>query len=172
MSLSMELGMPAKRGKRTLRRKRSAISYNNTLQNTRDPSEQSVYAEFGRRLQARMIELGWNQSELARRASACLPKAAPGQKQGKEFIRDRVSHYVRGVRMPRPEGLAALAKALGVQPADLVPAGGVPYAGKAPAAFEMKTESPGRVMLRVNRAMSTRTATKISALIAEEDKRG
>lgn len=160
-----------KRVKRQLRPKRGAIAFNNTLQNARSPAEQSVYAEFGRRLQSRMIELGWNQSELARRASAYLPKPAPGQKQGHEFIRDRISHYVRGVRMPRPEGLAVLAKALGVQPADLVPPGGVPYAGKTPPSFELRTEGPGRVMLRVNRVMTLRTATKISALIDEEDRR-
>lgn len=151
------------------RHKRRSLAHNNTLQNTREPAEQSVYAEFGRRLQARMIELGWNQSELARRATACMAKGI-GATSRKEFIRDRISHYVRGIRMPRPEGLAVLAKALGVQPADLVPPGGVPYAGKTPPAFEMRTAEEGRVLLRLNRTMSMKTAVKISALLAEEDK--
>jgi len=105
---------------------RRAIGHYNTLNENRSDADQAVYAEFGRRLQARMIQLGWNQSELSRRATECLPRTAKGQVQGHTLGRDRISSYIRGKYLPRPEGLEAIAKALQCKPVDLLPPGGVP----------------------------------------------
>jgi transcriptional regulator with XRE-family HTH domain len=151
---------------------RPAIGHFNTLFGEpvdSDGTAQSIKNEFARRLEARRIELGWNQSELARQASEYLPKPAKGQKQGHSVGRDQISHYSRGISLPRPEVLRALAKALGCEPRDLVPAG-VPST-VTPAAFRMVSIDGDRVQLTVNRVVSFETATKIVALLAEEDKR-
>jgi transcriptional regulator with XRE-family HTH domain len=105
---------------------RRAIGHYNTLNENRSHGERAVYAEFGRRLQARMIQLGWNQSELSRRATAYLPRATKGQVQGYALGRDRISSYVRGKYLPRPEALEAIAKALQCKASDLLPPEGVP----------------------------------------------
>lgn len=72
--------------------------------------------EFGRRLQRAMMNKGYSQSELARYAETHL---------GKHFGRDSVSQYIRGETLPNPQRLAALAKALGVDPEELLPSRGI-----------------------------------------------
>jgi transcriptional regulator with XRE-family HTH domain len=149
---------------------RRAIGHYNTLSENRSQGEQAVYAEFGRRLQARMIQLGWNQSELSRRATAYLPKAAKGQVQGHTLGRDRISSYVRGKYLPRPDALDAIAKALQCKPADLLPPGGVPSVIEEGPMMEMKSLDGKRVAIRLNRVVSQKTATAIMGLLNQEDK--
>lgn len=128
----------------------------------------AVKMEFARRLQAQMILKGWNQSELARRASALLPKPVKGQKRGASGIgRDSISHYMRGKMLPLPVYLDALAKALGVRPEDLMPTA-APGMIEAPP-FEMKGMPGGRMYLRINRTVSSSTAAKIMELLSKED---
>lgn len=150
---------------------RRAVAHYNIRQEVIPPEEitdANVKAEFARRLQAAMIEKGWNQSELARRANEHLPKPAKGQARGKEIGRDSISHYMRGKMMPLPTYLSALAKALGVEPSALLPAR-TPTAGPS-APYEMKGLPDGRVYLRVSRTLRQATALKIMALLAEEDR--
>lgn len=151
------------------RKPRNPISTYNTLNPhpTRPAAAQSAITEFARRLQAAMIQKGWSQSELARRATQQLPKPVPGQAQNRDLGRSRISHYVRGISLPRPEGLAAIARALGCAPADLLPPDAVPTA--VPAPFEMKAAADGRVSLRINRTVTLATATAIINLLAKED---
>lgn len=147
--------------------KRSAVSHYNTVQ--RDSASQMVFAEFARRLQAAMQAKGWNQSELARACEKHLPKASKGQIQNLNFGRDRISHYVRGVSLPRPESLAVIAKALGVEQDELMPPLGVPSAGGDRPAFQMQSAGDGRVFLSINRTMSMALAMQIAGLLNEED---
>src|SRR3546814_7487960 len=70
-----------------------------------------------------MIMNSWNQSDLARQASVFLSEKAGKRKN---MGRDSVSHYVRGINLPTPAHLWALAKALGCEPYDLVPSMGMP----------------------------------------------
>lgn len=152
--------------------KRAAISHYNTLNDavpTDDGAPQAIKNEFARRLEARRIELGWNQSELARRASDHLPRPVKGQKQGHRVGRDQISHYSRGVSLPRPEILRALAMALKCDPKDLMP-NAVPST-TAPAAFRMVAIEGDRVQLSVNRVVSMQTAMKIVGMLNEEDKK-
>lgn len=148
---------------------RRAIGHYNTLNENRSSGDKAVYAEFGRRLQARMIALGWNQSELSRRASAYLPKPAKGQVQGHSLGRDRISSYIRGKYLPRPDALEALAKALGCKPSDLLPPEGVPHVQEEGPLLEMHSIDGQRVALRINRVVTLRTATQIIALLEQED---
>lgn len=149
---------------------RRPIAHYNTLSENRSHGEQAVYQEFGRRLQARMIQLGWNQSELSRRATAYLPKATKGQVQGHTLGRDRISSYIRGKYLPRPEALDAIAKALQCKPADLLPPGGVPSVVEEGPMFEMKSLDGKRVHIRLNRVVTQKSATEIMAVLSREDK--
>jgi transcriptional regulator with XRE-family HTH domain len=72
--------------------------------------------EFGRRLASISRELGWNGSELARRATAQLPSGS-----GLEISRDHVSRYLSGQTVPQPLYVDALAAALGRRSTDLLP---------------------------------------------------
>lgn len=78
------------------------------------PIRRTIAEDFGRRLQRHLLRKGWNQSDLARQASLHMPG-------NKKVGRDSVSHYVRGMNVPGPGVLAALAKALGVEPNELLP---------------------------------------------------
>lgn len=150
---------------------RKGIMHYNVVQPPISPDEintENVKAEFARRLQAAMIEKGWNQSELARRANTHLPKPAKGQVRSKQIGRDSISHYMRGKMMPLPAYLDAIAKALGKQPTDLLPVR-VPTAGPA-SPFEMRGLPDGRVFLRISRTVRQDAAMKIMALLAEEDR--
>jgi transcriptional regulator with XRE-family HTH domain len=116
-----------------------------------------------------MIALGWNQSELSRRATEHLPKPAKGQAQGHSLGRDRISSYIRGKYLPRPEALEAIAKALGCKPSDLLPPETVPSVAEEGPLLEMRSIDGQRVALRINRVVSMATATKIFALLEQED---
>lgn len=119
---------------------------------------EAIKIDFAKRLQQALIEKGWNQSELARRAT--------GHLQGKGKIgRDKVSHYIRGVAIPRPVQLAAIAKALGKSPADLLPT--APTPGDRAPTVDMRQLEDGNVWLRINRATSMPTALKILSLLNE-----
>lgn len=149
---------------------RRPIAHYNTLSENRSQGEQAVYQEFGRRLQARMIQLGWNQTELSRRATDHLPKVAKGQVQGHTLGRDRISSYIRGKYLPRPEALAAIAKALRCKSADLLPPEGVPSVVEEGPMFEMRSVDGKRVHIRLNRVVTQKSATEIMAILDKEDR--
>lgn len=112
--------------------------------------------EFGRRLHKLMLERDWNQSDLARAA---------------DVGRDMVSSYINGKRFPTPTSLNKLAKALDVSRDELLPNGMMSALDDENPAIELKQAvgHPGKAWLRINRAMSFGTASKIVALIHEED---
>lgn len=147
---------------------RRAIGHYNNLSANRSQDDLAIYAEFGRRLEARMVQLGWNQSELSRRATAILPKPAKGQVQGHSLGRDRISSYIRGKYLPRPDALAALAAALKCRPEDLMPTG-VPSIVEPAPAMEMKSVDGHRVAIRINRVVSEKVATEIMTLLLSEN---
>ena len=120
----------------------------------------AVKAEFAARLQRRMADKGWNQSELARRASVHLENG--------EIGRDSVSIYMRGKSLPNPANLAALARALGCEPADLLPSRGVPSASSATPPLDARDLGDDRAWLRVNQAVRWSTAIQIMQLIRED----
>lgn len=122
---------------------------------------------FASRLAARMHAKGWNQSDLARACAKHIPPIKPGQRQAISLDRDMVSRYVRGLSVPGDVRLDILAKALECSREDLMPHGQGSGRGTA---FSMRDAGAGRVSLQINRTMSLLTATKIIALLAEEDK--
>jgi transcriptional regulator with XRE-family HTH domain len=116
-----------------------------------------VRQEFARRLQRAMIEKGWTQSELARRASSHTPD--------NRMIRDNVSKYIRGKVLPGPLHLNALAKALNKKPDELLPTRGTPAAGQENPPMDIRDLRDGNAWVRVNQALPWDTAMQIAKLL-------
>lgn len=112
--------------------------------------------EFARRLYKLMLDKGWRQADFARTAG--LPRNA-------------ISVYLRGASLPSPENLKALAKALGVDPDNLLPN----YKESAidrdnpQIDFRVSPANPKEAWLRINRLVTTSLAIKILGLIEAED---
>lgn len=124
--------------------------------------------EFARRLQALMLKKGWNQAELAKRAFGTITdKRGYETPQGK----DSVSGYLAAKRMPGPKKLALLAKALDVEPEELLPNALAAAADREHLSFSMRELAghSGKVWVTVDRLLPTSTAIKIAALINEAD---
>lgn len=113
-----------------------------------------ISIKFGERLQHYAAEKGWNQADLAREASKHLPK-------GKVFRRDNISLYTRGIQMPGDARLYALAKALGVQPTDLVPEA----ISQDTPPLAMKPLEGNNVWLQINQAVTMEMAMDIAAIL-------
>jgi transcriptional regulator with XRE-family HTH domain len=123
--------------------------------------KEDAKVEFSRRLQRMLMDKGWNQSELARRVQPFLPENV-------RIGRDMISNYIRGLHIPRPEQLEGLAKALGVEPTDLVPPYGIARDRPAPL-YSMVSSGPGTVWLKINQEVSTDTAMEIVRKIHDSD---
>lgn len=113
--------------------------------------------EFARRLYKRMVERGWTQSELSRQAG---------------LNRDAVSTYVRGVSFPTPVNLDRLAKALGVEPAALLPNIVNTAIERDTPELELKVSParPDEAYIRINRRVSMSVALQIFDLISKDTK--
>ncbi len=122
-----------------------------------DAPSDAVRAEFANRLQKAMVDKGWNQSELARRASDHLKEGKVG--------RDSVSGYIRGVTLPTPPKLAALALALGVEASYLVPARGTQSATQKNPPLDVRAIDEDTVWLRINQAVEWPVALQIMNLL-------
>jgi transcriptional regulator with XRE-family HTH domain len=132
-----------------------------------DGTPQSIKNEFARRLEKRRSELNMNQSEVAREASKHLPEPAKGKKQGRRIGRDQISHYSRGISLPRPETLRALAMALGCEPKDLMPKAAPSTA--VPPSFRIVETGDGKGRLTLDRILPLTTIMKIYQLLVEEE---
>jgi transcriptional regulator with XRE-family HTH domain len=112
--------------------------------------------EFGARLQRLMFSKGWNQSELARRA---------------ELRRDAVSTYIRGAAFPTPTNLHKLARALEVDPEELLPNYVEQAVGDAHPSIDIKVspQRPNEAWLKVDRRVSLETALAITQLLKDDE---
>lgn len=112
--------------------------------------------EFGRRLYKLMLDRGWNQSELGRRA---------------ELPRDAISVYIRGKSLPSPLNLAALARAFGVPETDLLPNQAESAMDEEHPAFELRASAGNANLawLRVNRLVTFSTGLKIAELLEQDN---
>lgn len=124
--------------------------------------------EFARRLQAAMLRRGMNQAALARRAFGTLT-----DKRGYEVPKgkDSLSGYLSGKRLPGPTKLAMLARALDMEPEELLPNALAAAADKEHLSFSMRELAghPGNVWVTLDRLLPTTVAVKIAAMIAEAD---
>ena len=121
-----------------------------------NPTGSMSKKQFGEKLRSLIVKKGWNQSELARRASVFLDK---------EMGRDNVSVYVNGKSLPGNTHLYALARALEIEPAELLPN----IAGSTNTGSTLKVTSiPGRpkvARLRVDQEVPFDQAVKIIQIL-------
>jgi transcriptional regulator with XRE-family HTH domain len=127
------------------------------------PNERDLLkAEFAKRLSKHLADKGWSQADLARAAEKYLPK-------GETFRRDNVSVYLNRTALPRQKQLVAIAKALGVTPADLLP--GVNTSGredtKMPYSMRPVDGEPGQAWLQVDMQVPMRKALAVLSLLDE-----
>jgi transcriptional regulator with XRE-family HTH domain len=115
-----------------------------------------VRAAFARRLLNARVKKGLNQSELARAAAI----------HSGTFGRDSISKYEKGLHLPTPIQLDALAKALNVPPSELLPQNPgiaeVMEPGMRPA---FRTIDDDTMWLRVNQAVPRELGMKIIAML-------
>jgi transcriptional regulator with XRE-family HTH domain len=117
-----------------------------------------IRAEFAKRLQAAMTKRGWTQSELSREAAKHSPD--------KKFGRDLISQYVRQRILPGPKHLHAMCKALGLEPADLLPVRAIGRGDREPLPpMRLQGAGDGRVLLQINQTVDTAVALKIVQLL-------
>ena len=102
-----------------------------------------------------MLDRGWNQSELARRA---------------DMGRDNVSGYINGKNLPGPKHLKALANALGVSPDELIKEYILSGLSMESPILEIKADPNDANMahVRIIQAMPMRVALNIAELITKE----
>ncbi len=120
----------------------------------------AIKADFAKRLQAEMERKGWNQSELARQASVHM--------KGGRVGRDSVSPYIRGKTLPGPLHLSGIAKALQVEPKDLIPNINMLSVDAKLPPIEVKDLGEGKAWLRVNKAVPWSVAVKVMQMVADE----
>jgi transcriptional regulator with XRE-family HTH domain len=135
----------------------------------RTPIEQAELDEFARRLTDLMARRGMSQSDLA---AAIWGRTEDTRGRNSARNRDRISHYVRGSQMPEPKTMVALAKVLGVEPADLNPALDRAAAGRVaePPLLTMVGGRPDLAVITINRMVPMRVAVQILSLLVELDR--
>lgn len=119
-----------------------------------ETSKSTAKLQFGKIIKKLILEKGWTQSELARRAG--LP-------------RDSVSVYVRGKSLPTPQSLHRLASALGVKAQELLPIENIDVSDTSPA-FEVKVtpNNPGMAWVRFNQQVSMSALAKITEILSND----
>lgn len=118
---------------------------------------------FSKHLLKEIVDRGWSQSELARRATTFMP-------DGKVVGRDSISKYIKAQFLPNPGHLKAIADALGLDPADLLddPRGQrLSEKMSAPAPLEIKQDDDGLVWLRVNEKVPLGVALDVARMVKE-----
>lgn len=111
---------------------------------------------FATKLEDLRSDRGWTQTELARRAS---------QFSEKEITRDRISKYAGGHSLPGRPHLLAIAKALGVDPAELLPSRVVRNQTRHP--LQATLRSDGMAELNINMFVPWELAVEIVKMIRE-----
>jgi transcriptional regulator with XRE-family HTH domain len=120
--------------------------------------------DFAKRLQDRLNDKGWTQSELARRMAPLLKESRIG--------RDNISKYVRGKVLPLPPALEAMAKVLGVESKDLLPTRATQGAADELSPLDVRDIGAGRVWLQVNQAVDWDVALDVMKRLREGSKGG
>jgi transcriptional regulator with XRE-family HTH domain len=113
--------------------------------------------DFAKRLQDRLNDKGWTQSELARRMAPKLKDRRIG--------RDNISKYVRGKVLPLPAALQAMAEVLGCEAKDLLPSRATQAVSDELSPLDVRDIGAGRVWLQVNQAVDWPIALKIMNLL-------
>jgi len=111
--------------------------------------------EFAKSLYEKMINKGWNQSQLARYSG---------------LNRDAISTYVRARSTPSPENLTKLSNALGCKPEELMANYFEAAAAEQPSKLELKEVhgEEGYMWLKVNMRVTKDVAAKVFWTLNEQ----
>lgn len=122
--------------------------------------------EFGRRLRLKLMQLGWSQSDLARRV---FGSTTSGEGYTVAKGRDRISYWISGKQIPKAENLQALAQALDMRPEDLVSADVAENINKNFPLLSMSTipNKSNMVHLQINVIVPAPIGVKIISIITE-----
>lgn len=132
------------------------------------PAELAVRKDFARKLQEACADRGWNGSELARQAAKHMAKGKLGK--------DMTSKYLRGIALPNPPALNALARALGKKPKDLLSPAAYGTSVEAFEAamrisrsdgdvLELQSATPGLTLLTLQMRLPVALAQQIYTLV-------
>lgn len=113
---------------------------------------------FAMRLNDAMSKKAWTQADLVREANNLLPKSAP-------ISRQLVSNYCRGKNLPHQHTLHAIAKALKLDPAILLPEGEASWIGGERMVIRTVGDEPNLVHLHINARVDQKTALQVMGLI-------
>lgn len=129
-----------------------------------DPKE-----EFGNRLYQALIEADMSQSDLAREV---FNETRTDPKTGYELVvgRDRISQYVRGKQFPEPRVFKRICAVLGKKQEELAPKMVGTTIQRENPSIEMTVvgDRHDLALLRINKVMPLRTATKIIDMIDDD----
>ncbi|MGE4219692.1 MAG: helix-turn-helix domain-containing protein, partial [Alphaproteobacteria bacterium] len=119
---------------------------------------------LARTLRRLMDGRGWNQAELARQAELHMPP-------GTTFGRDAANRYYNGRSLPAHLHLYALAKALGVDPAALVPSAHADFLPSRSGVDDVAVSAApgGKAWLRIDMKVDWPTALKIMEMLKGQD---
>jgi len=131
---------------------------------TRGAPPVAIRMDFAKRLQERLNDKGWTQSELARRMAPLLKESRIG--------RDNISKYVRGKVLPLPPALEAMAKVLGVESKDLLPTRATQGTADELSPLDVRDIGAGRAWLQVNQAVDWDVALDVMKRLREGSKGG
>ncbi len=106
-------------------------------------------SEFARKLRDAMLNRGWNQSELARRAG---------------LGRDNISGYIRARNLPNDTHLKKIADALAMKPDELIE-GVMGVELTEQDVLEIKATHNGNVRLRISQEVSLEMAMEIMKIL-------
>jgi transcriptional regulator with XRE-family HTH domain len=134
---------------------------------SRTGAERLEVEAFARRLHELMARKGLSQSDLAR-AVWGPTKDTRGYDVAKN--RDRISNYLRGLAVPDPSNMAAIAEKLGVTVAELAPDQTASAIDRAKPTVSMSAVAGhDKTYLQVNKLVSFTLAAKIITLLSEEE---
>lgn len=123
----------------------------------------SNHADFARRLHRALTDKNMTPSELAAAVWGRREALVNGRVCSVAANRERVSIYLSGRGLPRPESLRKIAEVLGTTPEKLAPGVG---ASKLPPDLAIELVEGGRfASLRINTVLPADVALEIAALV-------
>lgn len=115
-------------------------------------------AAFAQRLNRQLLQRGWKQADLVRKAQDHTP-------EGVVFKRHLVSSWMRGKHLPSPVNLDILAKALDVETSDLVPPGAAVIVKSGDRDVQVSMSTSGMARIKLDLELPAEIALQIMAIV-------
>lgn len=138
----------------------------------KDVEREERLKAFSQRLSRFMIQKGWNGQDLATAASKFVPNSHRDKRTGKKFELGRhlISAYLRAANEPTEANLSYIAKALGVEPSDLLQP--LPGEGETRRFATATSTLDGKTRLVIDAEVDPETALEVLKMIRASIDRG